>query len=154
MNENRDPDRHELGSAFAVDVVDERGSVLGFRRAAHGPSGGTGGASARRSGGVAGVSLVSAGLFTVAAPGRGAPNAPRRRRWPNRSSHSDPTWSVGEGDGVINVPVTLSAPGTSAVSVAYSTANASAGGSCGSTGDYVALSGGVLQHRQPELGRG
>ncbi len=46
---------------------------------------------------------------------------------------------VGEGDGVINVPVTLSAPGTNAVTVHFSTGGGSATGTCsGGTGsDYL-----------------
>lgn len=48
---------------------------------------------------------------------------------------------VGESSGFVDVPVTLSAPGTRPVSVAYTTANGTAGGGTGCNNTYVSVSG-------------
>jgi hypothetical protein len=48
---------------------------------------------------------------------------------------------VGEGDGYLDLAVSLSAPGLNAVSVAYTTTNGSAGGGNGCNADYTIASG-------------
>ena len=74
------------------------------------------------------------GIVTIGAHGATALASP--------SLSLAPDLVIGEGDGYLDVPVTLSAPATAAVTVNYSTANATASGGCGGGGDYVALSGG------------
>ena len=68
--------------------------------------------------------------------GASAAVAVRRRRRSRRRR----TWSSGEGDGYVDLPVRLSAPGLNPVTVSYDdarAARASAGNSCGSDADYV-----------------
>src|SRR5439155_17119625 len=48
---------------------------------------------------------------------------------------------VGEADGFVDLPVTLSAPGQSSVSVAYATANSTAIGGAICNNSYVGVSG-------------
>ena len=48
---------------------------------------------------------------------------------------------VGDTDGYVDLPVTLSAPGTSTVTVAYATANSTAASSSGCNYNYVGVSG-------------
>ena len=48
-----------------------------------------------------------------------------------------PDTAVSEGDGWVDLPVTLSAPGTNPVTVTYQTLNAGAGGGFGCNADYV-----------------
>ena len=54
---------------------------------------------------------------------------------------SPPDQLVGMGDGYVDVPVTLSAPGQSTVTVSYATANATASAGTSCDNEYVAASG-------------
>ncbi len=98
------------------------------------------------------VSLVSAGLFTVAAPA-GAASRPKTASPVGAAATPvtqprvsiGPDMVVGEADGVVDVPVTLSAPGTNPVTVVYTTADNTASSNCSDTGDYVTI-GGCVGH--------
>jgi hypothetical protein len=69
--------------------------------------------------------LSFAAATSVASPGVSAP----------------PDVVVGEADGYVDLPVTLSAPGSSPVSVSYTTTNSTAVGSTGCPYNYVGVSG-------------
>jgi chitinase len=71
------------------------------------------------------VTIGASGGTAVASPGISAP----------------PDVVVGEADGYVDLPVTLSAPGTSVVSVAYTTTNSTAVSSTGCPYNYVGVSG-------------
>jgi hypothetical protein len=71
------------------------------------------------------VTIGASGAPAVASPGISAP----------------PDVLVGEAGGYVDVPVTLSAPGTSTVSVTYATANSSASGGTVCNFHYIGVSG-------------
>src|SRR5262249_207636 len=91
-----------------------------------------------------GLSLSSASNATIAdgtgRVGIGASDAPAVAL-PVLSAPADRI--VGEGDGFVDVAVSLSAPSANTVSVNYSTANSTAGAGTGCNSDYVAVNGGV-----------
>ena len=70
---------------------------------------------------------------TIGASGAGAVTTP--------TVSSPPDQLVGMGDGYVDVPVTLSAPGQSTVTVSYATANATAAAGTSCDNEYVAASG-------------
>ena len=86
--------------------------------------------------------LVAAGLATVLWANLGSISpaaAATPVATPNISA--PPDILVGDTDGYVDLPVTLSAPGTSTVTVAYATANSTAASSSGCNYNYVGVSG-------------
>ena len=69
------------------------------------------------------------GVVTIGASGAAAVTSPR--------ISAPPDTVTGEADGYLDVPVTLSAPGKSTVTVNYATANSTAGGGTGCNNTYV-----------------
>ena len=78
---------------------------------------------------------VATGTVTIGAHGATAVAQP--------AISSGPDLVVGEGDGYVDIPVTLSTPGSGVVTVNYSTADNTAGANCGTAanGDYLPFGG-------------
>ena len=77
--------------------------------------------------------VAGSGVVTIGASGATAVATP--------AVSAPPDLLVGEADGYVDLPVSLSAPGTSTVTVAYATANSTAFSGTGCNATYVGVSG-------------